>query len=70
MSDKNKLAFEKKNYVIMIIGIVVIVLGYIFMSMDSEAYGFGTMGLTVGPITVLIGFGIEFYAILHNPKKD
>ena len=70
MDNENKLAFGKKNYMIMLVGIAVLVMGYFFMTLDSEAYGFGTMGLTIGPLTILVGFGIEFYAILHNPKKD
>ncbi len=70
MEEKNNLAFGRKNYQIMLVGIAVLVLGYVFMSIDTETMGFGTMGLTVGPLTVLLGFGIEFYAILHKPKED
>jgi hypothetical protein len=70
MSDNNKLAFGRKNYIIMIVGIAVLALGYLMMSMDTEEYGFGMLGLTIGPMTVLLGFGIEFYAILHKPSKD
>ena len=70
MSDNNKLAFGKKNYIIMLVGIAVLALGYLMMSMDTEEYGFGTLGLTVGPMTVLLGFAIEFFAILHKPSED
>lgn len=70
MDNENKLAFRRKNYIIMLIGIVVIVLGYIFMTLDNETYGFGIMGLTIGPMTILVGFVIEFFAILHKPKEN
>lgn len=70
MSKNNKLAFTKTNYILMIAGIAVLILGFILMSLDSEPYGFGTLGLTIGPLTVLTGFGIEFFAILHKPKED
>lgn len=70
MSNKNKLAFSRTNYLIMIVGIVVLALGFVLMSLDQEQYGFGLLGLTVGPIVVLIGFGIQFFAILHKPKTD
>ena len=52
----------------MIAGIAVLILGFIFMTMDSEPYGFGFMGLTLGPIVVMLGFLIEFVAIFYKPK--
>lgn len=70
MGKNNKLAFTKTNYLLMIAGILVLILGFVLMSMDSEPYGFGTLGLTIGPMTVLAGFVIEFFAILHKPKES
>ena len=52
----------------MIVGILVLVLGFIFMTMDKEPYGFGFMGLTLGPVVVMLGFIIEFVAIFYKPK--
>tara|TARA_R110000868_G_scaffold144753_1_gene364085 strand:- start:1602 stop:1817 length:216 start_codon:yes stop_codon:yes gene_type:complete len=70
MSKNNKLAFTKQNYVLMVAGIIVLILGFILMSLDTEPYGFGTLGLTVGPMTVLLGFVIQFFAIMHKSKED
>ncbi|MEQ6119540.1 DUF3098 domain-containing protein [Reichenbachiella sp. MALMAid0571] len=70
MSKNNKLAFTKQNYILMVAGIVVLILGFILMSMDTEPYGFGILGLTIGPMTVLAGFIIQFFAILHKSKED
>jgi len=70
MDKKNKLPFGKKNYRLMLIGIAVLGLGFIIMSLDSTTFGFGFLGLTLGPIIVLAGFLIEIAAILHNPKED
>jgi hypothetical protein len=70
MSPSNKLPFGRKNYLLMLAGIGVLVLGFIVMSMDKEEFGFGALGLTVGPIIVMIGFIIEFFAILHKPKEN
>lgn len=53
----------------MIVGIMVLLLGFLLMSIDSEEYGFGVLGLTIGPITVFLGFCIEFVAILYKPKN-
>jgi len=63
-----RLAFGKKNYQWMIIGLIVLVVGFIIMSIDKEAYGFGFLGITLGPIVVVAGFVIEIYAILHKPE--
>ncbi len=66
---ESKLPFGKKNYQIMIIGVVTLVIGFIIMSLDNEQHGFGFLGLTLGPIVVMAGFIIEIFAILHKPSK-
>ena len=66
----NKLPFGKKNYQWMIIGIVTLIAGFTIMTMDKEPYGFGFLGLTLGPIVVLIGFIIEIFAIIQTPEKE
>ena len=68
--DKNKrLPFGKKNYILMLSGLIVLILGFVIMSMDSEPFGFGFLGLTLGPLVVMAGFIIEIFAILHTPKQ-
>ena len=53
----------------MILGIALILLGFVIMSLDQETYGFGFLGLTLGPIIVFSGFMIQFVAILYKSKK-
>jgi len=67
--QKNNLPFDKINYIILLVGILVIILGYAIMSMDNTQHGMGTLGLTVGPVIVMIGFGIEFFAIFYKAKQ-
>jgi len=69
MSVQTKFAFKKINYLIMILGIALILLGFVIMSLDQETYGFGFFGLTLGPIIVFSGFMIQFVAILYKSKK-
>ena len=69
MENKDKLAFGKKNYILMLVGIATIILGFIIMTMDTEPHGFGFLGITLGPIIVMLGFIIEFFAILHDKQK-
>ncbi len=70
MDNKQKLAFSKVNYIIMLAGIAVLIIGFIVMSLDKETHGFGFLGLTLGPVIVILGFIIQFFAILYKPKKD
>ncbi len=70
MNNKSKMAFGKKNYILMIIGLVVILLGFFIMTLDNEEYGFGFLGITLGPIVLIAGFIIEFFAILTKNKKE
>ena len=66
---ESKLPFGKKNYQIMIIGVLTLVVGFVIMSLDNEQHGFGFLGLTLGPIVVMAGFIIEIFAILRKPTK-
>jgi hypothetical protein len=68
--------FGKKNYTFMLIGIFFIAAGFIFMSgggsdnpvvFNKEIYNWRRIRLA--PTLVIIGLGIEIYAILATPKK-
>jgi len=72
----NEFLFGKRNYVIMLVGLIVIALGFILMAgggsddptvFNEEIYNFRRIRLA--PTLVLIGFAIEIYAILANPTK-
>jgi len=74
--SKTTFIFEKKNYLIMILGLVFIAFGFILMSggatddpniFNAEIYNFRRIRLA--PTLVLIGFGIQVYAILFSTKK-
>ena len=69
-NSKNELPFASSNYVMMLIGLAVILGGFLIMSFDSEEFGFGVLGLTVGPIITVTGFVIEFCAILRKPANS
>ena len=77
MKHHSTFIFEKKNYLIMAIGLIVIALGFITMSgggsdnpavFDPSIFNFQRIHLA--PALVLLGFAIEVYAILVNPKTD
>lgn len=66
----NSLPFGKQNYRLMLAGIAAILLGFYIMSLDKEEFGFGFLGLTLGPLIVISGFAVEFFAILTKPKQS
>jgi|TARA_B100001094_G_scaffold312923_1_gene350136 hypothetical protein len=68
MDNNSNLPFDKSNYILMVIGIAIIFSGFFIMTLDTEDYGYGFLGLTLGPIIVLLGFVFQFFAIFHKGK--
>lgn len=66
VQTESALPFGKGNYTFMLIGIALILIGFIIMTLDKEPFGFGFMGLTLGPVVAFLGFMVEFYAILKK----
>ena len=68
--------FGRDNYMWMIAGIVLVALGILLMSggkspdpnvfKENEVYSFRR--ITLAPIVILVGLGIEVYAIFKKPK--
>jgi NADH:ubiquinone oxidoreductase subunit K len=75
-SIQKEFIFGKKNYKFMLIGLGVILLGFILMaggaSESDTVYNpevFNFRRIRLAPLVVLVGLGIEIYAILLNPNK-
>ena len=67
---------RKENYKLMLIGIGIIVLGFILMagggSDDPNVFNeeiFSFRRITLAPLIVLFGFIFQIYAILKKPKE-
>ena len=69
MNNKQHLPFKPVNYKLMLAGIALLVLGFFIMTLDKEPHGFGFLGITLGPIVVVAGFIVEFFAILYRSRK-
>jgi Protein of unknown function (DUF3098) len=76
-TKKPEFLFSATNYKILIIGLVVIALGFILMSgganenpnvFNEDVYSFRRIRLA--PTVVLIGFGITIYSILVKSKSN
>ncbi|RZN82292.1 MAG: DUF3098 domain-containing protein [Winogradskyella sp.] len=75
-SAKGEFIFGKKNYKWLFIGLAFIAVGFIIMagggSDDPNVFDesiFHWRRIRLAPTLVLIGFGIQVYAILLNPNK-
>ncbi len=68
--DNSPLPFSKRNYQLMLVGLGLIVLGFILIALDGQPHGNGFLGLTLGPIVTLAGFIFEFYAIFAKAEKS
>jgi hypothetical protein len=62
-----RFAFGPRNYRLMFVGLAVLAAGFITMMLDSADYGEGFLGITLGPLLLAVGFGIEFWAIVARP---
>ncbi|MDB5209059.1 MAG: hypothetical protein JWR72_4134 [Flavisolibacter sp.] len=68
--------FGKENFKWMLIGVAVLILGFILMagghSDDPNVFNkdevYSTRRITIAPIIILIGLVIEIYAIFRQPK--
>lgn len=65
---QSNMPFGKKNYMLMLIGVGIIALGFIIMGMDGEENVFGFFSITLGPLVLLAGFAFQFYAIFAKSE--
>lgn len=75
-TNNEEFLFSKTNYKILIVGIVLIALGFILMSgggsddpsvFNEEIFNFRRTGLA--PTIILAGFGVVIYSIFKKDKK-
>jgi len=71
--DNNDFLFNKKNYILMAIGVVLVIIGFVLMAGGNadpntfdtdQVYSFRR--ITLAPILILLGFAVEFYAIFKK----
>ena len=68
--------FDKQNLMLMLLGVGIIALGMLLMiggvSKDPGVFNYdevySTTRITIAPILIIIGLGIEIYAIFKKPK--
>ena len=74
--DKKNLAFGKTNFILLAVGMLVIIIGFVLMGGPGSTETtfnpdiFSTMRVKVAPGVTLLGFVSIIYAIVHKPKDD
>ncbi len=75
--SKDAFIFNKKNYTLVIIGLAFVAIGFILMAgggaEDPAGFNeeiFSARRITWAPLLILIGFGIEVFAIMRKPKEE
>ena len=74
--EKRDFAFGRMNYILLAVGMVVVIIGFILMSgagSTDQAYNpdiFSARRIKVAPIVCLLGFISMIYAVVHKPKDN
>ena len=75
--SKNPMPFQKQNYVLLLAGLAIVIVGFILMSgggssdpnqFSDEVFSFRR--ITLAPLVVLFGYGFVMYAILKKNTED
>ena len=74
MTDKKNLAFGRRNFILLTIGMVIVILGFLLMSgagSNESTFNpdiFSPMRIKVAPAVCFVGFASIIYAIIRKPK--
>lgn len=74
--NKQKFAFDKTNFILLAVGMVIIILGFLLMAGSGSTEGyfepdiFSVRRIKVAPVVCLFGFVFMIYGILHKPKTN
>ena len=71
----NNLAFGKMNYILLVVGVLIAVLGFVLMSgsgTTEEAFNpdiFSDRRIKIAPMVSLLGFVVVVVAVLWKPRR-
>ena len=75
-NKKQPMPLTKKNYLYMLVGVLIIILGFVLMSGGGEHTAtefdesiFSFRRITLAPIVVIAGFAFEVFAIMKRFEK-
>ncbi|MBR5334706.1 MAG: DUF3098 domain-containing protein [Bacteroidaceae bacterium] len=73
--DKKRFAFQKSNYILLLVGVAIIVIGFLLMTgpgstmthFEPDIFSFRRIKLA--PAVCFFGFIFVIYAIIHKSRK-
>ncbi len=71
---KKKFAFDKVNYILLAVGMLVVIIGFLLMTGPSttpdhfEPDIFSARRIKVAPLVCLLGFVSIIYAVMRKPR--
>ncbi len=74
--DKKNFTFGKNNLILIAIGVVVVIIGFLLMTGPSTTVNhfepdiFSIRRVKIAPVICLIGFVLMVYAVITKPKED
>ena len=76
MSDKQKFAFDKVNFILLAIGMAIVIIGFLLMTGPTSSETsfepdiFSVRRIKVAPVVCLFCFLSMIYAVLRKPKTQ
>ena len=73
--DKKKFAFDKTNFILLGVGMVIIIIGFLLMTGPGSTEGyfepdiFSVRRIKIAPVISLFGFIFMIYGIVRKPKN-
>jgi hypothetical protein len=74
--DKKKFAFDKTNFILLAVGMLVVILGFILMTGPSTTETtfqpdiFSARRIKVAPVVCFFGFIFMIYGVIRKPKAE
>jgi NADH:ubiquinone oxidoreductase subunit 6 (subunit J) len=74
MGNKNNYAFDKINFILLAIGAIIVIIGFVLMSGSGSSESqfneeiFSATRIKVAPVVSFFGFLFIIYAIMHKAK--
>ena len=72
--DKRNFAFDKVNFILLAVGMLVVVIGFLLMAGSASSDTmfnpdiFSARRIKVAPVVCLLGFVSMIYAVIRKPK--
>lgn len=73
---RKHLAFDKMNFILLGIGMLVVIIGFLLMSGSGSAEGtfdpdiFSARRIKIAPVVCFLGFVFMIYAVIRKPKDS